>query len=82
MLASLLKQVVTQAEPGTDAAVGFPLPLYTEEWVDELMSRIFAILSNLETPTQPGENSDRVSFLLEGNSMFRRAGQPRIALQA
>ena len=55
----------------TDAnAAGFQLPLYAEEWVEELLSRIFATLSNLENPNH-GDDSARVSFLLEGNSMFR-----------
>lgn len=65
-----------QAEPygsgGSGEAVGFPLPLYTEEWVEELLSRVFAILSNLETPHQ-ADSGERLSFLLEGNSMFRCA---------
>lgn len=26
------------------------LPLYTEEWVEELLSRVFGILGNLEAP--------------------------------
>ena len=40
--------------------------------MEELLSRIFATLSNLENPNH-GDDSARVSFLLEGNSMFRCA---------
>lgn len=58
------------------------LPLYTEEWVEELLSRIFSILGNLEAPETRSDHaavqgnaaapaSDSASFLLEGNSMFR-----------
>ena len=42
--------------------------------MEELLSRIFATLSNLENPNQ-GDDSARASFLLEGNSMFRYADQ-------
>ncbi|KAL0045726.1 hypothetical protein WJX82_002854 [Trebouxia sp. C0006] len=58
------------------------LPLYTEEWVEELLSRVFGILGNLEAPQTRSDHaavqgnassaaSDSASFLLEGNSMFR-----------
>lgn len=58
------------------------MPLYTEEWVEELLSRIFSILANLEAPETRSDHaavqgnasapaSDSASFLLEGNSMFR-----------
>lgn len=58
------------------------MPLYTEEWVEELLSRIFSILGNLEAPETRSDHaavqgnaaapaSDSASFLLEGNSMFR-----------
>ncbi|KAK9818405.1 hypothetical protein WJX72_012161 [[Myrmecia] bisecta] len=56
-------------------------PLYTEEWVMELLSRIFAILTNLEAPETRGDHvgstggnnghAASASFLLEGSSMFR-----------
>ena len=59
------------------------LPLYTEEWVEELLSRVFGILGNLEAPQTRSDHaavqgnaaaaaSDSASFLLEGNSMFRQ----------
>lgn len=38
--------------------------------MEELLSRVFAILSNLETPHQ-ADSGECLSFLLEGNSMFR-----------
>ena len=59
------------------------LPLDAEEWVEGLLSRIFVILSNLESPETRGDHAsnqgnlmsgnslDNASFLLEGNSMFR-----------
>lgn len=58
------------------------LPLYTQEWVEELLSRVFGILGNLEAPETRSDHSavqgnasaaasDHASFLLEGNSMFR-----------
>lgn len=58
------------------------LPLYTEEWVEELLARVFSILANLEAPQTRSDHaavqgnasapaSDSASFLLEGNSMFR-----------
>jgi hypothetical protein len=67
-------------EPGR----GLPLP--AEEWVEELLVRVFAILGNLEAPER-GEHGaggrpagdGGLSFLLAGNSMFRRAAQPRSA---
>ena len=40
--------------------------------MEELLSRVFAILSNLETPHQ-ADSGERLYFLLEGNSMFRCA---------
>ena len=58
------------------------MPLYAEEWVEELLSRVFGILSNLEAPETRSDHaavqgnataaaSDQASFLIEGNSMFR-----------
>ncbi len=61
-----------EADAATVDGAGFQLPLYADEWVEELLSRIFATLSNLENPNH-GDDSARVSFLLEGNSMFRCA---------
>ncbi len=61
-----------EAESGAASDAGFRLPLYVDAWVEELLSRMFAILSNLENPNQ-GDDSARLSFLLEGNSMFRCA---------
>ncbi len=63
-----------QVEPGR----GLPLP--AEEWVEELLVRVFAILGNLEAPER-GEHGagsraggdSGLSFLLAGNSMFRCA---------
>ena len=57
-----------------------PLPLYTEEWLEELLARIFAILSNLDSPEtrsdlstsgQPKADHDCQSFLLNDDCMFR-----------
>ena len=56
--------------------------MYAEEWVEELLSRVFGILSNLEAPETRSDHaavqgnataaaSDQASFLIEGNSMFR-----------
>lgn len=58
------------------------LPLYAEEWVEELLSRVFDILTNLEAPETRSDHSavqgnstaaasDQASFLIEGSSMFR-----------
>ena len=55
------------------------LPLQAEAWTDELLSRVFAVLANLEAPAEhrgadagssnaPGGS---VSFLLADRSMFR-----------
>ena len=58
------------------------LPLYAEEWVEELLSRVFGILGNLEAPQTRSDHAavqgnattaPTASFLLEGNSMFRSA---------
>ncbi|KAK9865395.1 hypothetical protein WJX84_009143, partial [Apatococcus fuscideae] len=54
-------------------------PLYVSEWVEELMSRIFAILHNLESPdtrtesaaAADAESTHSQSFLLHSESMFR-----------
>ncbi|KAK9835280.1 hypothetical protein WJX84_012367 [Apatococcus fuscideae] len=54
-------------------------PLYLSEWVEELMSRIFAILHNLDSPetrTESAAAADAASthsqsFLLHSESMFR-----------
>ncbi|KAI3424360.1 hypothetical protein D9Q98_009913 [Chlorella vulgaris] len=55
------------------------LPLLSEEWVDELLARCFAIISNLDSPEHRGEHGGHQgqkgmedgSFLLDSNSMFR-----------
>lgn len=31
------------------------LPLYSEEWVEEVLSRVFAIITNLDSPEHRGE---------------------------
>ena len=57
-------------------AIGF---VYSEEWADDLLSRIFAVLTNLDSPEGGGEHSshagggheDGSSFLIDDNSMFR-----------
>ena len=54
-------------------------PLYLAEWVEELLSRIFAILHNLDSPetrTESAAAADAASthsqsFLLHSESMFR-----------
>ncbi|KAH7621507.1 hypothetical protein Ndes2526B_g03845 [Nannochloris sp. 'desiccata'] len=63
--------------PG-DANTPGTLPLYTEEWVFELLSRIFTVIGNLDAPDAGAEHggredgsSDGSTFLLEGSSMFR-----------
>lgn len=55
--------------------------LYSEEWATELLSRIFAVIANVDSPDGGiggGEHSssndksdDGSSFLLDANSMFR-----------
>lgn len=53
--------------------------LYSEEWVVDLLARIFTVLSNLDSPGSGGEHTgnpgsqqeEEASFLLDGNSMFR-----------
>lgn len=53
--------------------------LYSEEWVVDLLARIFTVLSNLDSPGSGGEHNshpgsqqeEEASFLLDGNSMFR-----------
>ena len=69
-----LSECCAQTEPGR----GLPLP--AEEWVEELLVRVFAILSNLEAPERGEHNAggrdggdSGLSFLLAGNSMFRFA---------
>lgn len=66
--------------PEDPSASPHALPLYTDAWAEEFLSRVFAILSNLDMPeTGAGEHagSDALgeeetdSFLLDGNSMFR-----------
>ena len=55
------------------------LPLDTEEWVDALLERIFAVLTHLEAPETRSEGSagpqggHRGSFLLEKTSMYKCA---------
>lgn len=65
-----------QEQPGSTPHT---LPLFTEEWVDEFLSRIFTIITNLDSP-DGGHNAassggsgdeDGSSFLLQDNSMFR-----------
>eukprot|EP00873_Tetraselmis_striata_P035714 jgi/Tetstr1/455978/TSEL_042757.t2 len=64
------------------AAEATILPLYTEEWVEDLLGRTFAVMSNLDTDVSVGAqdttttaamaaNDMRGSFLLLGTSMFR-----------
>lgn len=66
-----------QEHPGSHPGA---LPLYTEEWAEELLSRVFSIISNLDAPDHGAEDggqgeglgsSEEMSFLLNGNSMFR-----------
>jgi hypothetical protein len=64
--------------PETPGIVPGSLPLYTEEWVFELLSRIFTVITNLDAPDAGAEHggredgsSDGATFLLEGSSMFR-----------
>ena len=53
--------------------------MFTEAWADELLSRIFTILANVDSPEGGGEHSSHagaadeedLSFLLNENSMFR-----------
>ncbi len=55
--------------------------LYSEEWATELLSRIFAVIANVDSPdggigggehsSSNNKNDDGSSFLLDGNSMFR-----------
>lgn len=56
------------------------LPLYTEEWVEDLLARIFDLLTNVDSPEtrsdlsvngNPGVNHDCQSFLLNDNCMYR-----------
>ena len=52
--------------------------LYSEEWANDLLGRIFAVITNVDSP-DGGEHTshagnkfdDNSSFLLDGNSMFR-----------
>ena len=62
----------------TPGSVPGALPLYTEEWMEELLSRIFIVITNLDAPDASAEHggredghSDSSTFLLEGTSMFR-----------
>ena len=58
-----------------------PYPgLYSEEWATELLSRVFAVIANVDSPdggigggehSSSNKNDDGSSFLLDGNSMFR-----------
>lgn len=56
------------------------LPLYAEDWLEELMGRIFTLLTNLDSPevrsdlsaTGPRSiDNDCQSFLLHDNCMYR-----------
>ncbi|KFM25207.1 Proteasome activator complex subunit 4 [Auxenochlorella protothecoides] len=59
------------------ATPGFPLE--TEIWVEELLSHVFAVISNLDAPEHRdehqaeglGSGEGEETFLLDGNSMFR-----------
>eukprot|EP00889_Picochlorum_renovo_P005245 jgi/Picre1/32275/NNA_007621.t1 len=61
------------------AVDNFHTCLYSEEWVVDLLARIFTVLSNLDSPGSGGEHNshpgsqqeEEASFLLDGNSMFR-----------
>eukprot|EP00891_Asterochloris_glomerata_P001540 jgi/Astpho2/1540/fgenesh1_pg.00026_%23_29_t len=82
-LASFRFYCMVLSSVGTLQAGHGGLPLDAEEWVEGLLSRIFVILSNLESPETRGDHAsnqgnlmtgnslDHASFLLEGNSMFR-----------
>ena len=58
------------------------LPLDTEEWVDELLTRLFAVLTHLEAPETRSEGSAgaqtarRGSFLLDKTCMYKCAAAP------
>ena len=60
------------------------LPLDTEEWVDDLLTRLFAVLTHLEAPETRSEGSagvkaDQRSFLLDKTSMYKCAlVEPRL----
>lgn len=55
--------------------------LYSEEWATELLSRIFAVIANVDSPdggigggehsSSNNKSDDGSSFLLDANSMFR-----------
>ena len=56
------------------------LPLFKEEWLDDLLSRIFELLQNLHSPDtrsdlsvsgQTGGHTEVQSFLLNDDCMFR-----------
>lgn len=61
------------------------LPLFKEEWLDDLLARIFELLRNLDSPEtrsdlsvsgQPGGHTEVQSFLLNDDCMFRYFAQP------
>ena len=71
-------------EDPTTAATTGSLPMYTEDYVTELLSRIFSVITNLDAPDagSAGEHGggggargtdsiDGAEFLLERSSMFR-----------
>ncbi|KAL6772361.1 hypothetical protein ACKKBG_A29920 [Auxenochlorella protothecoides x Auxenochlorella symbiontica] len=68
---SSLAQLPEVATPG--------FPLETEIWVEELLSHVFAVISNLDAPEHRdehqaeglGSGEGEETFLLDGNSMFR-----------
>ena len=62
-----------------DAVTPGQLPLDSEEWVDELLQRLCAALTHLESPETRSEGSAtaqagrRGSFMLDKSSMYRWA---------
>ena len=58
------------------------LPLPTEAWLEELLSLIFRMLCNLESPEAPSDHSghNTSSFLLDSKSMYRCCPLPFTSL--
>ena len=60
-----------------DAVTPGLVPLDSEEWVDELLQRLCAVLTHLDSPETRSEGSAtaqggrRSSFLLDKSSMYR-----------
>lgn len=46
------------------------LPLYLDEWVDDLLSRLFAVLGHLDEPSQQGTAASG-SFLMGAGSPYK-----------